>query len=302
MLAPLLATLALLAPACPAGDEARARWLCEPGSVEVGEPFRLVLEVEHPAAWSGAELVAGTPEPDESWAILGSAETVSEPADDGSVRTRRTWRMVSLEPGVRGLGAMLAAVKLPERLTRIEVGSAHVSVRGVLAEGEDEPRQMRQFPEGFGEFDESAGSRWLLPALGLLALAAVGGLVLWRLRKRPRSATAAPLGPLERLGELERASQGTGGREECYGLTRLLREVGDGLRARERGGLTDEEWLAEVKASFDVPRGAVEALEEVFARTTRVKYGAEQPTPWAMQETFARARTACEALVGGRRP
>lgn len=298
----VLALLALLAPARPAGDEARARWLCEPDAVEVGEPFRLVLEVEHPLALSGPELVEGDLKLDESWATLGPAEVVSAPAEGGGVRTRRTWRVVSLEPGERDLGAELSAVKLSERVTRIEVGGAHVRVRGLLAEGENEPRPMREFPEGFAALGESGGRGWRALLLGLLGLAGLGALlVAWRRRRRRRSGVPTPPGPLERLGELERACQGAGGREECYGLTRLLREAGDSLRARERGGLTDEEWLAEIKASFDVPRGAVMALEEVFARTTRVKYGAEQPTPWAMQETFARARAACEALVGGGR-
>ena len=51
---------------------AEARFRCEPAQVEVGEPFDLVLELEHR---SGADLFAvgdGEPVLDESWVQLGA--------------------------------------------------------------------------------------------------------------------------------------------------------------------------------------------------------------------------------------
>ena len=165
----------------------------------------------------------------------------------------------------------------------------------MLAEGEDEPRPLREFPDGFAGVDAEAGRSpglWL----GLAGLVLAGGLagLVWR-RRRTRRGAARATTPLERLAELERA----GGDDGCFELTSLLRQAGDDLRRTRRGGLTDEEWLVEVTSSLDVPRTAASELAAVFERTARVKYAGEAPTPWAMQETFARARAALEVLGAG---
>lgn len=290
--------------------EVQASWRCEPTRVELGQPFRLVLELAHPPGSSGRELAAGTLALDDSWVVLGEEALTSVASEDGQQRTRRAWSVASLEAGERALAQALSSVALSERVTRIQVGDARIEVLGVLAAGEDEPRPLREFPPGFADGSETPGAgrwfesgvaRWLGGGLAGLLLALLAGFA-WR-RRRSRGAVPAPPAPIERLGELERASKETGGREECYALTQLLREASDGLRRKPGRGLTDEEWLAEVVASLEIPRGTVAVLEEVFERTTRVKYGGEAPTPWALEETFTRARAALESLgTGGARP
>jgi hypothetical protein len=175
-----------------------------------------------------------------------------------------------------------------------------VRVAGVLAPDEDAPRPLRGFPEGFaGPLEAARDGRalpWVLGGLALVVLAAVGALA-WRRRRRVPA--PAPT-PLERLRALEEARAASG--ERCYELTRLLRAAGDERTRTPRAALTDEEWLAAVHASLEIPRGVVTQLEAVFARAARVKYAGEAPTDWALQETFAAARGALEALRGGARP
>jgi hypothetical protein len=302
----MLAALVLVLLAVPPGqagvqpDEVRALWRCEPTEIGLGEPFELVLELTHPADVSGHELAAGALELDESWVVLGEEPVSSAPAGGGALVTRRAWRVASLEPGERVLSDALSQVALSERVTRIQVGEARVTVSGILAAGEDAPRPLREFPDGFGGADEPAGgpgwTSWLGLAAALVALGA--GALAWR-RRRARRAAARPPTVLERLRELEGGLEGARGNEGCYELTRLLRAAGDELGRKQRGGLTDEEWLAEITASLEIPRNAVSELTAVFERTARVKYGGEAPTPWSMQETFQRARAALEVLCAG---
>jgi hypothetical protein len=290
--------LALAARPC-AQEEVRAAWRCEPGTVELGEPFALVLELTHPPGVPGHELSVGRLELGDSWVVLGEEPASSASAEGGSVRTRRAWRVASLEAGERLLGEELARVALAERVTHILVGEARVVVGGLLGDGEDAPRPLRQFPEDFGGEDAvSSGPHWVSWVALAAALLAGTGAVVWR-RRRARRVAQRPATPLERLAEIARSLEGGRGREGCYELTWLLRSAGDELRKAPRSGLTDEEWLAEVSGCLDVPRNAVSDLTAVFERAARVKYAGEAPTPWAMQETLARARAALEVLGAG---
>jgi len=297
VLAPALFLFLCLGPG-PAG-ETEARWRCEPEAVAQGGPFARVLELEHGPELVARALVPATLDLDESWVVLGSEPPTSAPAADGRVRTRAAWRVAALEPGERSLAGELAGLALGAEVTRIQVGDARVRVTGVLAPEEDAPRPLRGFPEGFaGEVEDGGGARtlpWLLAGLALLLVGA--GALAWRRRRRGAPAPAPT--PLERLHALE--ADRAAGRERCYELTRLLRAAGDELTRTPRAALTDEEWLAAVHTSHEVPRGVVAQLEAVFARAARVKYAGEAPTDWSLQETFAAARGALEALRGGAR-
>jgi len=283
------------------GAEVRAVWSCAPASVEVGEPFALVLELTHPATLSGAALGTGALALDESWVVLAESPARTEPGAEGLVRTRRTWTVASLEPGTRSLSDAAGAFGLPAEVTRIQLGGAQVTVAGVLGEGEDEPRPLREFPADFvpeppADAGPSLGA-WI--ALGLL-LVGGGALLAWRARRGP--APAAEPVPLERLRALQTELATGDGRASCYALTGLLREATDRSRRAPRPGLSDEEWLAEVVASHDVPAAVVAELEAVLARTSEVKYAGGKPTPWALEEIFTRARAALEGLgTGGAR-
>ena len=294
----MLSLLLLAALGAPA-PQTSARWRCQPAEVALGEPFALVLELEHPSVYSGGELAAGELTLDESWVVLSEAPAESTVLPDGRAATRRTWRVASLEPGERSLSDALSGFALSGAVERIQVGDAHVGVRGVLAEGEDAPRPMREFPEGFaGEGRAEGASGWIVWTLtGVLLAGTLASVVVWR-RLRRRAVASVRVTPLERLGELERELEGERARAGCFELTRLLREAADGARQRSRAGLTDEEWLAELSASAELPREAVSELGAVFERAGRVKYAGEPATPWALQETFARARSALAAVTG----
>ena len=286
--------LALLAQADPADPS--ARWRCEPAEVEVGEPFRLVLELTGTLAADVEAALADELDLGESWAVLEPRR--ANLALDGGATDRRelVWQVVSLEPGQRSLGEVLQGL-LPAG-TAVDVAAAAVNVRGVLAEGEDLPRPLKEFPAGFAEGEQKESSLVLFAGLAVLALAALAALGWFlRARRRARTRPAAP-SVFDRLGALESgAADPERIVERHYELTHLLRSATDGARSKNRAGLTDGEWLAELRASLEVPRSGVDELEAVFADAEAVKYAGHRPSSWAVQATLARARRALE-LVG----
>ena len=301
----LLASLGPFQEPCPARWE--AFWSCESSPVEVGQPFELVLDLYHGPDASPSDLFAGEPALDDSWVLLehGSAQPLAIIHEPETRLAKFVWRIASLEPGERDLSGAVASISFGERIKKIDAGQARISVRGVLAEGEDAPRPLREFPEGFAPGATSpARSRGLVGAAlaTLLVLAAGALLFLWRLRAR-RARTATPVTPLDRLGEIERALEQADedAQAGCFALTRLLRSATDAARAQPRDGLTDEEWLAELRGAPEIPPGALEDLDAVFERAAAVKYAGQRPTPWALRETLTRARVALQ-IVAARGP
>jgi hypothetical protein len=116
-----------------------------------------------------------------------------------------------------------------------------------------------------------------------------GALAMW-LVKRKRVKPAPQPSRLELIEALAQrdVEQPVVVREVHYELARLLREVFDSRHGIARTALTDEEWLRAVAASF-TPEHLSE-LAEVLRVSAEVKYGAAQPTQWAVRETIQRAR------------
>ncbi len=302
----LIAWLGTVQEPCPPRWE--ACWYCASSSVEVGEPFELVLDLYHGPEASPEELLGGEPALDDSWVLLERvpAQFLAIIHEPRTGLAKFVWRIASLEPGERDLSGAVASVSLGRRIEKIDASRARISVRGVLAEGEDAPRPLREFSGDFAAATKERGSSraaWLAAGLALLTRAA--GAAVHRIRRRRRRAPApGPSSPLERLAEIERgfAQEGEGWRASCFELTRLLRESADAARPRRRDGLTDEEWLAELRAAPEVPRGALEDLAAILERTAAVKYAGERPTSWSMKEALARSRVALQALGGGAAP
>lgn len=276
--------------------EGGARWRVEPAAVEVGEPFELVLELEHGRTQAASALAPAELVLDDSWLVLERRAPRSEAAGEG-LRTLLAWRIASLEPGERNLAEALAGFAFGEGVTRIQAGEARVVVRGVLAEGEDAPRPLTGFAGELGPAPGAARSRLAL-GLALAALVAGAGLAAWARARRRRAPRAPQLDSSERLRELAARAAAGAARDGCYDLTRLLREHVDRLRQKPRAALTDPEWLAELAAAPDVPRAALADLERVFARAERVKYAGESPSLWALEELFGEARRALAAWPG----
>lgn len=275
--------------------EGSATWRCEPPSVEVGQPFELVLELRHDPGTPALALFDGAPQLDDSWVLFGRHDVLELERGEDGVTSRVSWSLASLEPGERDLAESLSTVAFGTDVSAIRVGAAQVAVRGLLAEGEDAPRGLRLFPPGFLDGEDGAPRRpspwwWLTTLVPLAAFA------WWLARRRRAPAAGRPKDDLERLDELARRAAEEDAADGCYGLTRLLREAGDRGRV-SRAGLTDEEWLEAVRASRAVPPPAVEGLERVFARSARVKYGGERVTAWALDELFGEARHTLRTLA-----
>jgi hypothetical protein len=281
MIARLCLVLATLDAASEsAAPDVVARASVTPATVEVGEPFELVLELEHPG---GAALPATDEllDLDDAWVVLGGSRAPGEPLAAGRSRTRFTFQVAALEPGARSLPGLPFGVAPPA-----------LDVRGVLAEGEDAPRPLRDLrPPPPAPAAATSPVPWLA---GVAALLAFGGLAWWRARRR--SVPAPAPGPLERFAALERAADAAA-RERCLELARLVREATDAHAGRPRAGLSDEEWLAAL-GEHGVPAPDVRAqLGDVLERCARVKFGGERPTEWALNELVGSARTALDRVT-----
>jgi hypothetical protein len=267
------------------GQEAgEARLTVHPSSVEVGQELVIALEVGH-AEGERAALEEGALELDESWIVFASEAPLAlpVPGQPGRARTRASWTVASLEPGEREIPAV-----------RYRIGgeghaspAAQVSVASLLGEGEAQARP----PKGFRPLAGEARSPflWIPWVCAAVALAAAAALAV-RARRRRGRVVSAPPGPLERLAELEARplDDPLEVREAHFELTRAVREALDRRSGRERSGLTDAEWLGEVRGTL--AREQALELEALLASCAAVKYGGERPTHWAAREALQRAR------------
>jgi hypothetical protein len=290
-------------PSAPGQDDAgtvSARFRCVPQSVQVGEPFTLVLELEHPTGTSVFELGSTELELDPSWVVLdGRRETPVADPDSGGLMTRRLWRVVSLEPGQRTLASVVSALVADERVGSVSAAAANVEVLGLLGPAEDAPRPLLAFPEGFGQGPQVIMSPLRWAALGLAVLLwAVLLVLVWRRWRKPRSPVAAPpdsMGDLERLRS-SRAAGVVAARAQHYELTSILRRATDERLGVRRDGLTDVEWLDVIQASGRISAEVSRDMSRVFDRAEAVKYAGAAPSSWALDETFDEARRTLEGV------
>ncbi len=291
-----LAAVALLA---LRQDSIDARFFCEPKEARVGEPFALVLELSHPQEEGPFELLQRDCGLDATWFVIERSIEAprADPSSPERSLSRAVLRVASLEPGVRDLAPVLSSSFNDPRVRRIDSSGAVVDVQSVLAEGEDAPRPLRGLPQGFGEREAGGTARWrwiLVPSL-LLLLGVLFALLLWQRKKRRRGSMRDP-DPLDLLTELEhgQAVDAAAVRERHFELSALVRRTIDQRFARAHAGLTDEEWLSEIRAAL--PQAVSADLEALFARAEEVKYGGAVPTSWATAEAFEWARRALRGL------
>jgi hypothetical protein len=270
--------------------EVVARLRAEPAEVQVGEPCRLVLEVERPAG-ATVRLPDVDPVPDDSWVVLdGRKLERSEPT-----RLVASWRVMSLEAGERNLATLSVDEVTPEGTRKVEVQADPLRVLPALAAGEDAPRPMRAFRDAP---PNAAAGRGRLVLAGLAALvAAAVAIALWRRAKRRKAPVAEPTA-LDRLLVLEKrvADDPNSARGIVYDLSRLLRGSVDAFLAEDEASLVDAEWAARIEADERVPLGVRRSAAKLLHDSEKIKYALHAPTRFALQEMLASARNALEAL------
>ncbi len=291
--------LLVLAQAGPAPAAVSAELVLDPAKAEVGEPVRCLLEVRHPDGarprLAGEGLVL-----DPTWVLFEERGRLTEPnpARPGGAISRFEWSLASLEPGSRELGELAVELEVAGEIQRVSPPPARLEVASLIGEGEIGPHGLM----GFREVSEpERGAALLLAKVAgglILATAALLLILRWR-RRRAARAPAEELGPdpLEELrllaSDLPRDPEDV--RELHFALTRLVRAAGDRRRASDRSGLTDEEWLAGIADDGLSPR-VQEGIRALFDACEAVKYGSEDPSPFAVRENLERARELCASL------
>ncbi len=262
----------------------------EPPQAQVGEPIRLVLEVERPAG-ATVRLPDVDPIPDDSWVVLdGKKLERSDPT-----RVVASWRVMSLEAGDRKLATLSVDEETPEGTRKIEVQSDAIHVLPALAEGEDAPRAMRDFRDA----PPNAAGRGRLALLAIAAVVVLAiALAIRRRAKRRKVVPVAEAVALDRLALLEKrvADDPESARGTVYDLSRLLRGSVDAFLAEDKASLVDADWATAIEADERVPLGVRRASAKLLHDSERIKYALQSPTRFALQDMLASARNALEAL------
>jgi hypothetical protein len=294
------ALLSFLASGSEGGITATLR--AEPAEVEVGQPMRWILEVEHPPG-AAVRLPDVDPIPDDSWVLLEPRRVVRVPGG-ASETTRATWSVLSLEPGERALPAIAVQVEADGVARSIEPDAPAVAVRSALAAGEDAPRPIR----GFHAAPGTGPGRRLAIAIGALVLLLAAALLVLRRRARRKPAAARAPTSLERLAELARSSTAAiaedpaAGRAAIYALTRLLRESVDRRLGEDKAALVDVDWAALRESDERLPSGSRGSIARILREAEPVKYAQHAPTRFALEALLGDARNALEALEAESQP
>jgi hypothetical protein len=282
----LLGALALVL-ATLSQDTPRATVRAEPATVEVGEPVRIEIALRH----APGEQVTFFPERiGGAWIFLGADGTATTAAPDGERVTRVTWTVCALEPLENALPELFASIDGDEAQP-LAADGAGVLVVGVLGPDEDEARG----PKGFrGAEEVEPRTVWWPFALAAAVALAVVALLL-RQRRRAAPVVAAPPTARERLAAIdpEALDDPAAVQAAYYEITSALRSGVDARLGRERGALTDEEWLADTGGH--VPAAELDLLADLLRDSAPVKYGSARPTLWGVKETLDRARSALDA-------
>ena len=282
----------------PAGQDPlqlEVRSWCEPEVVAIGEPFTLAIDVEHPAGGRVTFEVEDLDLPD-TWWIEEPRRVVSLALDDepGRKFSRARWRLAGIEPGEHALPLGGLVYHIDGMRNTREVPAALITLRGELAEGEDLPRSLAGFHEPPTGGKTSLPWRWVFyPLFGMLI-----GLILWGLRRSKEIVESRGPSPLQSLSALDPCDE-TMQRQSFFVLSRAVRETFDRELGAQLDGLTDEEWI-EANDDWAGDGNARFERAALFLRSCeRVKYGAETPTRWAVEEALKEARELCESSTGG---
>jgi hypothetical protein len=268
-------TLLLLA-ALAFQDQAPLQWSLDPGVVQIGQPIRCTLEVQHPA---GAEPEDAELDLDYGWEVIAGPDR--RPIEGG---TQLAWTVLALEPGELEFPGLDLGFGDG---SRVLVGATTVEVHGDRAGVEDDlPRDLPGFRTTV-ERTSPVRPRHLLLGSMVLLLAAVTSFVFWR-RSRRTGQEDTPT-ELERFRGLE-FEEGDA-RPLAFELAVLLRCAADrraGFDAT-REALTDDEWLEGLRERGSLEECDTTGLEGVLRGCATIKYAGARPTRFAVQDLLSRA-------------
>lgn len=303
----LLALLALLLPSMAAAPDAgagrqsaTATLVPAPAEVAVGQPIEFLLDVVHSA---GARVRFPEKEAESrAWVRLSerSVTRAADPVDVERAHTIARWSSMVLEPGEPSPPALVLEVVEGSAVERLTVTALPVHVLPELAEGEDAPRPLLGFRDLPEDLEASGGAPWI--AGGVLVAGALG-LVLFLVARKKRPAPAIVETPLARLDALAERFESApeDARDRVYDLVHLVRETVDRFLHEPRAAATDEVWSAAVAGDERLPLGVRHACTRLLAQAERIKYAAESPTRFAVDEYLKDARAALEALAEAER-
>ncbi len=280
------------------------RLIADAAEIEIGEPVTWTLDVEHDAAASVNVLDSFAL--DRAWVLIDPPTRLrgADPARPGRVHTLVSFRALALEPGE--LAPVISGIDLATGGERAPIvpAATPTRVRAALGEGEDAPRALH----GLRPIPTIAEPSLRWRQLAVLAGVVVLALIVWRLaRRRRKPLVVAPPTPLAQLDALARSlanPDGVDGRERVavYELSRLLRGSVDAFLSVDRAALTDAEWSESIQNDERVPLGVRNTCVRLLARAETIKYALAAPTRFALDELFADARSALEALATTPKP
>jgi hypothetical protein len=233
----------------------------------------------------------------DTWVMLGERSVVNDvPANPAEgVRTRVTWRAMSLESGARALPGIEVQYEESGAPHTLITAPIVLDVRGELGPEEDLPRPIKGFRRPRAGADATQRWAWIA-ALALVACA----ITVWILRRSRRKPAPLPrTTPLDDLVKLEReiSADPSASRAITYALSMLLRESVDAFAREYRAGLTDFDWIEHIEKDERIPLGVRAATARILRESEQVKYALHVPTRFAVEEVLRDARNALEALA-----
>ncbi len=269
----------------------------EPDTVGVGQPFRYIVRVE---STPDAEVVLPL-RVDRIGEFLIRDYGETPPPQGSAVVSQRWYELVPYSVGVQLVpGGEIAYRTAGGELQSLEVPDAVITVKSLLQGAADgatggaalELRDIRG-PVGV---PRSHALWWILGIGGLVAAAAVVGLLLW-LRHRDAATLSRPEQPahewaFEALTRLRRRHLLEDGRQPEYyvRLSSIVREYIERrfhLRAAE---MTTEEFLQAAQANRDLPAEHRAGLGDFLGEADLVKFAQHLPTVEQGEGAYEAAR------------
>ena len=283
----------------PTGSRVQARFLVRPDTVEVGDPFTLIVTVVVPI---GARI--DWPTLDDTTAMVVSLEPtkVTQASMRAGGRTERAeYALAAWNVGALPIGLNDAVVRVGATTLKVPLNDASVFVKSVLPG--DSSMHKPKPPRDLCPRVVPWWQRWW-PALLLLAALALLWWLLKRRRTRAGATTLAALDPyaravhdFERLDRLALADAGERGRSVALAID-VVRTYLAQRNPRAVLSLTSAELIAGVADDERVPR---DRLLSLMADGDGIKFARRVVSGSRARELAAEARAVVEHIEAAER-